>query len=157
MKKIILYIVLVFSLIANAYFIVGQTYEKDMTHPTLTMYDKLNSLLEKNFVLRNNDGKKLIVYFGRPGCGDCNKFDQILGEMIDKYKISDRLYYVNVERIHENKSEWLQFKKKYNIKGTPTFAIYNHRKLLTKLDFEEHGGFSLKELEMWISRNLVSE
>ncbi|WP_369665117.1 DUF6568 family protein [Streptococcus sp. oral taxon 056] len=74
--------------------------------------------------------------------------------MIDKYKLRKQLYYVNVEEIHKNKNEWEHFKKEFKIKGTPTFAIYENKKLVAKLDFEENNGFTPYELEKWITSNL---
>ena len=64
---------------------------------------------------------------------------------------------VIASEIHKNKNEWENFKQKFKIKGTPTFAIYENKKLVAKLDFEENNGFTPYELEKWITSNLSDE
>ncbi|MVX58723.1 thioredoxin [Streptococcus danieliae] len=157
MKKIFVYIILIVSLVGNIYFIfIAQELEQLRSKQnTVDMYRKLDSLLVDNFMERYNSGERLSVYFGRSSCEDCSHFDPIFIDIIERYKLGDKVYYVNVEGLHENKFEWENFKEEVNIKGTPTIAIYENKKILTKLDFEEQDGFTSYELESWISKNLL--
>lgn len=143
------------SLVANIFFLFYRFKPQQQEYARETaMYSKLDSLLVDNFIDRYQNGDKLIVYIGRPSCGDCSKFEEVFDEIIDKYKLRKQLCYVNVEEVHKNKNEWEHFKQEFKKKGTPTFAIYENKKLVAKLDFEENNGFTPYELEKWITFNL---
>ncbi|MCS4487505.1 thioredoxin family protein [Streptococcus sciuri] len=159
MKKFTWFIILIIILFFNIILVVNHIRIRTTAIETTstTMYNKLDSMTVDNFITRYTAGENLIVYIGRPSCGDCSKFEKILEELIDKYKLGDRLIYVNVEELHRNIDEWKKFKEKFNIKGTPTFAIYDDKKLLEKLDFEEQGGFTPSELETWIKEELLTK
>ena len=158
MKKYIAIVVLIISLVANVFFLFYKLKPQQQEYARETaMYSKLDSLLVDNFIDRYQNGDKLVVYVGRPSCGDCSKFEEVFDQIIEKYKLRKQLYYVNVEEIHKNKNELENFKQKFKIKDTPTFAIYENKKLVAKLDFEENNGFTPYELEKWITSNLSDE
>jgi thioredoxin-like negative regulator of GroEL len=50
-----------------------QVTEAKSSYPKI--YDELDSLTIDNFKERVDKGKELVVYVGRPTCGDCNEFE----------------------------------------------------------------------------------
>ena len=157
MKRLMMIFALIISLVINLFFAIYVVRSQNTIIKQDTMYSKLNSSLVDNFIDQYDEGKKCVVYIGRSSCSDCNHFDTISSNVIDKYNLNKQLSYVNVEDIHKDKERWENFKKKFSIKGTPTLAVYNDKRLITKLDFEETGGFTPKELDNWVTVNLLSK
>lgn len=115
--------------------------------------NKLNTILPNELKKYLKSNESIIVYFGRPSCSDCNLFEKSFIKYIDQYNLSSKIYYVNVNTIHDNKNEWTAFKKQYGISGTPTFVKYKYDIEVNKLDFEEDNGFSSTDLKEWLKIN----
>ena len=119
----------------------------------MEIYKYFDSLQPVSFEKKYNTGQRLVVYIGRPTCGDCNNFDKIFVKYIKRYNLSSKMVYVNVAELYKNKSKWEEFKKNYSIKGTPSLVIYENKKVISKLDFEEMHGFTPAEVEKWLKNN----
>lgn len=117
------------------------------------IYFDLNSLTVENFKAKVAKGDVFYAYIGRPSCGDCNTFEPMLKRYIHKHQLHDKIYYVNVHRLNQDKPAWAAFKTQYGLSGTPVLAKYGHGKQLNKLDFEDSNGISREELEKWLARN----
>lgn len=117
------------------------------------IYFELNSLTIKNFKEMVAKGHTVYAYIGRPSCGDCNAFEPMLKRYIRQRKLSNKIYFINVHRLYQNKTEWDAFKMQYGLKGTPVLAKYNRGRLINKLDFEENGGIRADDLEQWLDKN----
>lgn len=118
------------------------------------MYHYLDSMLVNNFIKKYQDKERLIVYFGRPTCSDCKGFEKFFIKQIKEFSLEDKIKYINVESLHCDKKVWKEFKGKFKIEGTPTLAIYDNGKLVSKLDFEEMKGFTSDDLTEWLNNNV---
>lgn len=58
------------------------------------IYDELDSLTVKNFENRIASSENLVVYVGRPTCGNCNQFETHLIKMIRSKKLSEPVKYI---------------------------------------------------------------
>ena len=117
------------------------------------IYFELNSLTVANFEAKVARGDTFYAYIGRPSCGDCNAFETMLKRAIEAHKLQDKLSFVNVHRLHQDKTAWAAFKQKYRLSGTPVLAKYSKGVLVNKLDFEENGGISAEDLQKWLAHN----
>ncbi|MBC1548318.1 thioredoxin family protein, partial [Listeria sp. FSL L7-1435] len=88
------------------------------------IYNYINSVSYNNFdsFLSDNKDKNVLVYVGRPTCGDCTVFEPKLIKEIKENKLQGKMVYLNVAKIRKNEQEWNEFKNKYNILYTPTLA-----------------------------------
>ncbi|MFS6938579.1 thioredoxin family protein [Neisseria animaloris] len=117
------------------------------------IYFELNSLTVENFKAKVAKGETFYAYIGRPSCGDCNAFEPLLKRYIRDRKLQDKIYFVNVHRLNQDKPAWAEFKQQYNLTGTPVLAKYGKRRQINKLDFENKGGISAEDLEKWLGMN----
>lgn len=118
------------------------------------IYFELNSLTVANFEAKVARGEKFYAYIGRPSCGDCNAFEPMFKRYIAKYRLQDKIYFVNVHKLHQDKAAWTAFKQKYGLSGTPVLAAYAGKKQANKLDLEDNGGkLDSGDLEKWLDLN----
>ncbi len=117
------------------------------------MYFELNSLTVANFEQRVAAGETVYVYIGRPSCGDCNAFEPVLKRYIAQQGLHNKIWFVNVHRLHQDKTAWAAFKQRYGISGTPVLAKYSGGKLQNKWDFEDKGGLKEADLQEWLRLN----
>ena len=117
------------------------------------MYFELNSLTVTNFEQRVAAGETLYVYIGRPSCGDCNAFEPVLKRYLVKQGLHNKLWFVNVHRLYQDKTAWIAFKQRYGISGTPVLAKYSAGKLQNKWDFEDKGSLQKADLQEWLHLN----
>lgn len=118
------------------------------------MYFELNSLTVENFKAKVAKGDKFYAYIGRPSCGDCSAFEPMFKRYIAQYHLNDKIYFVNVHRLHQDKAAWTTFKQQYGLSGTPVLATYGADRQLNKLDLEDNGGkLSAEDLEKWLDAN----
>ena len=117
------------------------------------IYFELNSLTVASFKAKVAAGDTFYAYIGRPSCGDCNAFEPMFKRYIQKHKLQDKIYFVNVHRLHQDKTAWAEFKQQYQLSGTPVLAKYSKGRLVNKLDFEDNGGISAEDLEKWLAQN----
>ena len=117
------------------------------------IYFELNSLTVANFKAKVATGDTFYAYIGRPSCGDCNAFEPMFKRFIQNRHLQDKIYFINVHRLHQDKSAWTAFKQQYHLSGTPVLAKYSQGKLVNKLDFEDNGGISTEDLTQWLNQN----
>ncbi|UOO81540.1 thioredoxin family protein [Uruburuella testudinis] len=117
------------------------------------IYFELNSLTVDNFKAKVAAGDSFYAYIGRPSCGDCNAFEPMFKRYIQSRKLQDKIYFVNVHRLHQDKAAWAAFKQQYRLSGTPVLAKYSRGRQINKLDFEDNGGISAEDLEKWLAQN----
>lgn len=147
---------LIISLVLNAFLIIRQNqfYSNSNSTDYSLVYHHLDSMIVENFLKKFEDGERIVVYFGRPSCSDCDNVDDILVELIYRYNLGDKIKYVNVEdEYQKGKLHWDKFKNLVSISGTPTFAIYDKQKMISKYDFEENGGFTIEDFKIWLQDN----
>ncbi|EPI01858.1 putative bacteriocin transport accessory protein [Enterococcus faecalis 13-SD-W-01] len=118
------------------------------------IYDYLSSVTLNDFQKVIENKKNIVVYVGRPTCGDCNKFDPKFIEMIKRLHIDGKVFYLNVAKIQKDEPEWEKFKKRYGINYTPTIVKYVKGKYLTKVEWTPEKGTVLSEFETWLRKNL---
>ena len=117
------------------------------------IYFDLGSLTAAEFERRVAAGDTVYAYIGRPSCGDCNAFEPLFKRYITQRRLDGKIWFVNVHRLHQDKEKWQAFKQRYGLSGTPVLAKYAGGKQQNKLDFEENGGISAKDLERWLDAN----
>lgn len=118
------------------------------------IYFELNSLTVANFKAKVAAGETFYAYIGRPSCSDCNSFEPMFKRYIKQYRLQDKIYFVNVHRLHQDKNAWQQFKQQYQMNGTPTLAKFSKGRQINRLDLVENGGkISPSDLERWLDRN----
>ncbi len=117
------------------------------------IYFDLGSLTTAEFERRVAAGDTVYAYIGRPSCGDCNAFEPLFKRYIASRKLDGKIWFVNVHRLHQDKEKWQAFKQRYGLSGTPVLAKYVGGRQQNKLDFEDNGGISAKDLERWLDAN----
>ena len=120
------------------------------TYPEI--YDEIDSLTVSNFRNEVETGKKVVVYVGRPTCGDFNQFEPYLINMIRSKGLGSSIKYVNVAKLKKDKKAWQQFSKRYGIKYTPTIAEFKNGKLVDKVNWTPENGTDQKEFSMFLDQ-----
>lgn len=128
---------------------------EDSTYPEI--YDKINSVSYNNFesFLENAKNTKTIVYLGRPTCSDCTLFEPALIEFINTYNLSEKIIYLNVAEIRQDEKGWEAFKMKYNLKYTPTVAIFENSEVISKVEWTPEGGITINAVKEWFESNNI--
>lgn len=118
------------------------------------IYFELNSLTVENFKNKVRRGDTFFAYIGRPSCSDCNAFEPLFKRYIAERHLQDKIYFVNVHKLHQDKAAWAEFKKQYGLSGTPVLAKYSKGVQANKLDLEDNGGkISPEDLDTWLKLN----
>ena len=117
------------------------------------IYFHLDSLTVESFKKRVTNGDTVYAYIGRPSCGDCNAFEPLFKRYITQRRLDGKIWFVNVHRLHQDKEKWQAFRQRYGLSGTPVLAKYAGGRQQNKLDFEDNGGISAKDLERWLDAN----
>lgn len=120
------------------------------TYPEI--YDVIDSLTINNFQNEVENGKEVLVYVGRPSCGDCNQFEPYLIKMIKSKKLGSSIKYMNVAKLKKNKNAWQNFTKKYGIQYTPTIAKFDNGKLVDKVNWTPENGTNLKKFDKFLDQ-----
>lgn len=152
---VLLFLVVALAIFSGYSFQKSQSLSKRLTvangiYPKI--YDVLDSITVTNFENQINDGKNLVVYVGRPTCGDCNDFEPHLIKMIKSKNLSSTVKYVNVAQLKKDRDEWQRFTKKYRIKYTPTLAEFKNGKLVDKVNWSPENGTNLKEFNQFLDQ-----
>ena len=117
------------------------------------MYFLLDSLTVESFKAKVARGDTFYAYIGRPSCSDCSAFEPIFKRYIQKHRLGGKLYFVNVHFLQQDKPAWTAFKQQYGLLGTPVLAKYSGGKQINKLDKEDKGEMSPKDIEAWLKLN----
>ena len=142
--------------------------EKDITNKLENKGYKVNKCAIKGS-FENNEGIKqfkkiklklfnsiskyqsFIMYIGRPTCPDCRSFENDFKLKLNK-KSPHHLYYLNVEKLHQNQNRWSKFKKSNNIEGTPAFVYYKNGKLISSSSWTVKKGYSTRMAYKWLKK-----
>ncbi|HBM3583994.1 TPA: thioredoxin family protein, partial [Listeria innocua] len=100
--------------------------------------------------LNTKKDKNILVYVGRPTCGDCTEFEPKLIQQIKENKLQEKMVYLNVAKTRENEEEWNNFKNKYNILYTPTLAIFRNGKVIKQLGWTPSNGVDMNEINLFL-------
>lgn len=127
------------------------------TYPEI--YDVINSVSYNNlesFLEENNDSET-IIYIGRSTCSDCTIFEPDFIEFINEYSLNKQIIYLSVTQIRNDDSKWEAFKIKYDLKYTPTVAIFKNGKVVTKVEWTPENGISINAVKEWFETNNLME
>ncbi|MHB0879350.1 thioredoxin family protein [Paenibacillus sp. SEL1] len=119
------------------------------------IYDHLNAVTFENFKSLIQQDQSVLVYVGRPSCGDCNRFEPNFNKMIEQYNLGSKITFLNVHKIHKNKSQWNKFKENYNIKYTPTIAEFRNGKLVDKIEWTPKRDLSTDAVKEWLTSKKI--
>lgn len=116
------------------------------------IYNYINSISYDNLdlFLNTKKDKNILVYVGRPTCGDCTEFEPKLIQQIKENKLQEKMVYINVAKTRENEEEWNNFKNKYNILYTPTLAIFRNGKVIKQLGWTPSNGVDMNEINLFL-------
>ncbi|CBY77374.1 TPA: thioredoxin family protein [Listeria monocytogenes] len=116
------------------------------------IYNYINSISYDNLdlFLNTKKDKNILVYVGRPTCGDCTEFEPKLIQQIKENKLQEKMVYLNVAKTRENEEEWNNFKNKYNIFYTPTLAIFRNGKVIKQLGWTPSNGVDMNEINLFL-------
>lgn len=127
--------------------------EKEILTNNLESYDLLNSITVDNFEDRVTNKQDLFVYVSNSECSDCSTFSKTLKHEIESSNIKNNLYLVNIQKLHQDKENWLKFKRKYNIHQTPAFLLFEEGKLKSMIEWDEKKGLSSEAFHKWLDMN----
>lgn len=116
------------------------------------IYDSIDSITINSFEKSIKNKEKLLVYVGRPTCSDCNLFEPLFINQINKNDWNSYITYLNVAKIKKNEHKWLEFKKQYHLNYTPTIAFYKNGKLVDKLEWSPNKVILNSELNKFIEK-----
>ena len=160
---IILLIILTASVGMNLFQVVqmGKT-RKEMTEQVTfyeenysPMYEYFTGLSIEDFEEKVASGQRVVVYFGRPDCGDCLAFEPTFTTLIDELALSNELFYVNVKWKRESSTDaWNVFKEKYRFTQTPAFAVYEGGVQVDMIEWSTQG-LPKSELKAWFIKNNI--
>ena len=117
------------------------------------VYEYFTSLTLADFEAKVASGEKMVVYVGRPDCGDCNTYEPTFEEIIKEKNLANKLYYVNVKWIRANssKEDWQAFKDKYGFTQTPAFIHFENGNQIDMIEWTDKG-LPKSELETWLAK-----
>ncbi|OXT07229.1 thiol reductase thioredoxin [Thermoanaerobacterium thermosaccharolyticum] len=117
-------------------------------------YEYLDSITVSNFERKVISGDDFYVYIGRPDCGDCLLFEPMFRNVVDNYKLNDKILYMNVKHFRENnKDKWELFKNKYGFTQTPALIHFNHGENISMIEWDSEKGLSHNRLVDWLQSN----
>ncbi|MGX7418061.1 thioredoxin family protein [Carnobacterium gallinarum] len=160
MKKLGLLLLFSFMLLnivtGIMYFDVDKKLKENLTEEKESypdIYNVLNSITVDNFEKNISNMGTSLVYIGRPTCGDCTIFEPELIKYIKGNSLNQKIVYLNVAKLYENKPAWENFKSLYDIQYTPTIARYSNGKLVSKIEWTPERGISVVQVADWFDEN----
>ncbi|MBL1227830.1 thioredoxin family protein [Enterococcus sp. BWB1-3] len=124
-----------------------ELYQAKIAYPEI--YDSINSLSFHSFETEVKDGE-LLVYIGRPDCGDCNEFEPAFLSMVEERNLEQEISYLNVSKLRKDEGKWEDFKETYGVMYTPTIAYFKDGQLVSKVEWTPEKGSVLSEFEAWL-------
>lgn len=121
-------------------------------------YDKLMSLMKED--------KQFILYIGRPDCGDCQQFEPLLKDYLNKHK-NEGVYYINTKTYRAKaKAENAQKKdiafyenlqKKLKFNWTPTLEVITNGKVGKQYMYLNEDYYEIKDRAKQIEKRKAFE
>lgn len=127
--------------------------EKQVLIDNNDTFNYLNSLTIESFEQKVKSGEELFVYIGNSECPDCSFFAKTLEKEVKTFPLSNALYFVNGRELRQDKTKWLNFKKRYQFEQTPAFLIFSKGQLLSIIQWSEKSGLSDTEFHDWLLKN----
>ena len=118
------------------------------------IYKEFMSIPISIFEQRLKENDSMFVYIGNGECSDCSVFLPIVQRSVKKFKLEDKLFYVEGKYKRQNMEEWIEFKSQNKFNQTPAFIIYDKGRIVTKIEWTEKEGLSEQNFNQWISNNL---
>ncbi len=123
MKKTQIITLVIAVMVIIGTFFASSIYDKKKIKISKEIIDKYNELY--------NNEELSIIYIGRTGCGYCEKYDPIIKEVIEEYKLS--YYYIDLSKLtqtdRKNLYETGEVFKDENF-GTPTTIIASKKTII---------------------------
>ncbi|KPG72016.1 thioredoxin family protein [Enterococcus sp. RIT-PI-f] len=129
-----------------------ELYQAKMDYPEI--YDYMDSLSFESFEA-NVQNSELLVYIGRTDCGDCTDFEPRFISMLEERSMNQRIMYLNVSKLRQDKNKWETFKDTYNVIYTPTLAHFKEGELISKVEWTPERGTVLSEFADWLDDIIV--
>lgn len=120
---------------------------------TSDLYEYLNSITVTKFKEKIDSSDDFYAYIGRPDCGDCILFEPTFISTINKYKLNNKILYMNVKKLRENQNEWVKFKKKYGFTQTPVIIHFSQGKNISFVEWDTEKGLPQNKLVDWFQKN----
>lgn len=121
---------------------------------TPSIYNYLNSITINNFEEKVLSEEEFYIYIGRPDCGDCMLFEPMFENVIEKYNLYDKIYYLNVKHFKEtNSDQWKSFKNKYGFTQTPAIIHFKNAENISIIEWNEEKGLSENIFLDWLKNN----
>ncbi|MBO0441852.1 DUF6568 family protein [Candidatus Enterococcus ikei] len=115
---------------------------------SVDIFAQLDSITPEHFENKVAAKDEVLVYIGRPDCIDCNLFDLLLLNYLNQNKeIKNKLVYLNVAALRKSDKEWARFKEKYEVKYTPTIALYIDGKQKRKAQWTPDKPLTIQEVK----------
>ncbi|CAD5897033.1 Thiol reductase thioredoxin (modular protein) [Carnobacterium maltaromaticum] len=121
------------------------------------MYKYLSTVTLDSFEKKIKNNESFVVYIGRPSCSDCTFFEDDFIELLEKFQLNNKIYYMNVYWEHKNNLEgFIDFKKSYGFNQTPAFLVFSKGKKISQIEWSEKG-LPKSILIEWFKQNKVIE
>ncbi|MGC6768776.1 thioredoxin family protein [Enterococcus sp. LJL51] len=130
-----------------------ELYQAKIDYPEI--YDVIDSLSFHSFETEVKAGE-LLVYIGRPDCGDCTDFEPSFLSMVEERNLEQKIVYLNVSKLRKDEQQWKAFKKTYGVMYTPTIAHFKDGQLVSKVEWTPEKGSVLSEFEAWLDEYAYS-
>ena len=95
-------------------------------------------------------GEEFIVLISRPDCSNCLRLEMPFIRLTEEKGISDRVYYLNVARIHRDAKAWTAFKDAYGLEGTPTYIRFKDGKNVSCVGWTNERSVDFDAVREWI-------
>lgn len=130
-----------------------ELYSAKVAYPEI--YDHIDSVSLQSFETEVKVGE-LLVYVGRPDCGDCIEFEPAFLSMVKERNLEQEIVYLNVSKLRKDEYKWENFKTEYKVMYTPTVAHFKDGELISKVEWTPEEGSVLLEFETWLDEHTVS-
>lgn len=157
MKRVSIYVALILLIVAIGGMVYEHQKNKDLkselkkeetSYPEI--YDVLDSITQETFERKVLSKDDFVVYIGRPTCPDCSGFEPQFINLIEELGVNEKIYYLNVAKISENKEEWNCFKELYGFQYVPTIAKIEQGKIVNKVGWTPENGIDVNEIRKYL-------
>lgn len=155
---LIISILLIISISINLYFYISNKNiikeNISIKKTTSSMYKYIDSITVENFESKVLSGEEFFVYIGRPDCSDCNLFESMFKDVINEYKLNDKIIYMNIKTFREENGEiWEGFKSKYGFTQTPALIHFYNGSNIDIIEWNDEKGLPYNTLIGWLKNN----
>ena len=149
-------VLLFLSIAANIYilyrYIDRRTYIKEIESEAALYslnYYYFDTLTVGSFEKKVAAGDDFIVLISHTNCTHCEQMEKPFIRMATEMGVRDKVYHVNVMQVHGDEKVWNDFKAKYGLEGTPTYARYANGELVSSVGWTSENGINIEMVEEW--------